>query len=110
MLAPPYDDGMKPGVLGPAGRLAAAVRRLADRHLPYFPDPRARCTAHGDRSCTWCASGAFGCDQCTVWTETGMHWDSCANRVRMTAEPQRPLSEAAERRAISRRLPASPPR
>ncbi|MCA1695757.1 MAG: hypothetical protein LC749_14085 [Actinobacteria bacterium] len=48
----------------------------------------AKCMAHGDPQCTWCAQTAPGgledgrCTGCDVFAETGMHWDTCQHRVR----------------------------
>lgn len=49
----------------------------------------ARCSAHGDQQCTWCAQTVPGglnddgtCQGCDVYAEAGMHWDTCPYRVR----------------------------
>jgi hypothetical protein len=54
--------------------------------MPYFPDLEAKCSAHGDRMCGQCAQNPSTCaepdGQCGTWLSTGMHWDTCPNRVR----------------------------
>jgi hypothetical protein len=52
-------------------------------------EPDAVCPAHGEARCRWCAQSAgrgrrvFGrmCDDCGWFYATGMHWDTCQNRV-----------------------------
>lgn len=72
-------------------RLGAWLRRRAERaasRLPYFPDPQARCAAHGRRYCGPCHRNGARCMEtgmasgCSVYQVTGMHWDTCPNRVR----------------------------
>jgi hypothetical protein len=69
-------------------RLARAITVVAERitnRLPHFPDPSATCSAHGTRYCLTChrnPSGGRTCGQCYVYDSTGMHGDSCANRIR----------------------------
>ena len=70
-------------------RLGAWMRRWTERavsRLPYFPDPRAKCPAHGNRYCPWCSRNPADCIEasgnCGYYSATGMHWDTCANRVR----------------------------
>lgn len=61
-------------------------RELTDPHADCFPDPDAACSAHGDKRCLHCHRNASDCaqadGQCSVYATTGMHWDTCANRVR----------------------------
>lgn len=55
-----------------------------------FPDASARCTAHGRNLCVSCARNPGDCAQgynkqgsgCSVYEDTGMHWDTCPNRLR----------------------------
>lgn len=52
-----------------------------------------RCPAHGKAMCQTCSRIAVyhiskdvgeppQCDSCEYWGETGMHWDTCPNRIR----------------------------
>jgi hypothetical protein len=65
--------------------LANHLRDAASR-MPYFPDPEAKCSAHGDRMCGQCAQNPSTCAEpdgpCGTWLSRGMHWDTCPNRVR----------------------------
>lgn len=58
---------------------------LAGR-FPHFPDPKAICPAHGNRYCRACSRNPGDCigdcGGCGYWSATGMHWDTCPNRVR----------------------------
>lgn len=72
-------------------RIGAAVRRALERlgeRLPYFPDPKATCPAHGARYCRPCRRNPGNCAHatevggCGYWFATGMHWDTCPNRIR----------------------------
>lgn len=70
-------------------RFGAALRRWLDRigeQLPYFPDPKAKCPAHGRRYCRPCSRNPGSCvgerGGCGYWSATGMHWDTCPNRIR----------------------------
>lgn len=55
-----------------------------------FPSLEARCSAHGQSLCVLCARNPGDCDpghggsgqSCGMWAETGMHWDTCPNRIR----------------------------
>lgn len=53
-----------------------------------FPDASARCTAHGRNLCVSCARNPGDCAEnevqsgCSVYAGTGMHWDTCPNRLR----------------------------
>lgn len=69
--------------------VAARIRRLLaaiTARLPYWPDPHARCPAHGDRFCESCHRNPGDCadadGSCSYWSATGMHWDTCPNRIR----------------------------
>lgn len=49
-----------------------------------------RCPAHGDERCEYCSritaeyliDDGPACRACDYWGETGMHWDTCAGRLR----------------------------
>jgi hypothetical protein len=48
-----------------------------------------RCPAHGHVACTWCAQNPADCGPgsgevptCSFYRATGMHWDTCPNRIR----------------------------
>jgi len=76
-------------------RLGAFIRRNTERavsRLPHFPEPKATCPAHGRRYCQWCAANPSTCiessGECGYWSATGMHWDSCANRIRATTKQE----------------------
>lgn len=54
-----------------------------------FPNyPEAKCPAHGDPLCTRCARNPSSCagdDEmagCGTYAASGMHWDTCPNRIR----------------------------
>lgn len=53
-----------------------------------FPDPVARCVAHGRHACALCHRNPASCiaedGGCGAWVQDGMHWDTCPNRVRGT--------------------------
>jgi len=71
-----------------AARAACVISRASASvtgRLPHFPDPRARCSAHSTAYCLAChrnPSGARTCGQCFSYDPTGMHGDTCPNRVR----------------------------
>lgn len=46
-----------------------------------FPNLNARCSAHGQQLCVKCARNG-PCEECSIYAESGMHWDTCANRIR----------------------------
>jgi hypothetical protein len=54
----------------------------------FFPEPSAKCVAHGRSLCVACArnpgdcANEYGPNSCSVYGSTGMHWDTCPNRVR----------------------------
>lgn len=52
-----------------------------------FPDyPNSRCAAHGDALCVSCARNPGSCVSemggCSIYSVSGMHWDTCPNRIR----------------------------
>lgn len=83
------DDGVRvvvePDMAAFMANLGNRLREIASK-MPYFPDPEAKCSAHGDRMCGQCAQNpstcAGPCGPCDAWLSTGMHWDTCPNRVR----------------------------
>jgi hypothetical protein len=53
--------------------------------------PNSKCPAHGDPLCIQCARNAGECGGepvegthpgCSFYGATGMHWDTCPNRIR----------------------------
>lgn len=46
-----------------------------------------KCSAHGNRRCTWCSLNPASCGdllgrgECSAYAQDGMHWDTCPNRV-----------------------------
>ncbi len=61
------------------------IQRAIDR-LPHWPDPKAKCPAHGRHFCQPCHANPGSCTSdmggCGYWSATGMHWDTCPNRMR----------------------------
>ncbi|MFF9205123.1 hypothetical protein ACF1AE_25545 [Streptomyces sp. NPDC014986] len=53
---------------------------------PCFPEPGARCSAHGTHQCALCHRNPGSCagdlGGCTTWSLEGMHWDTCPNRIK----------------------------
>lgn len=64
-----------------------------------------RCPAHGDERCPRCSLNG-PCDFCSYYAATGMHWDTCPNRVLAEAprSDQGRKNEQREINRISRRL------
>lgn len=60
------------------------VRQTSEYTFPSYPD--ARCSAHGDNACLMCARNPGDCvtdvGSCGMYVSTGMHWDTCPNRIR----------------------------
>lgn len=54
----------------------------------YFPHPEDRCAAHGQALCIKCARNPGNCANptgaggCSTYYTTGMHWDTCPNRIK----------------------------
>lgn len=68
-----------------AGGVSDSRRRCGEHDGPCFPEPAAKCVAHGDEECLYCHRNPSDCangGNCSTWARTGMHWDTCANRVR----------------------------
>jgi hypothetical protein len=64
---------------------------VIERHVYKFPDAEARCSAHGQSLCIKCARNPSTCtlredgdysNGCGHYSTTGMHWDTCPNRIR----------------------------
>ncbi|MBL1107373.1 hypothetical protein JK361_22665 [Streptomyces sp. 5-8] len=53
---------------------------------PCFPEPGARCSAHGTHRCALCHRNPSTCTSelggCGTWSLEGMHWDTCPNRIK----------------------------
>jgi len=52
-----------------------------------FPGLDDRCSAHGQSLCVLCARNPGSCKDgdsggCGMWSATGMHWDTCPNRLK----------------------------
>jgi len=62
--------------------------RVTETTTYEFPNyPEAKCSAHGDPLCTRCARNPSSCvggefAGCGTYSATGMHWDTCPNRIR----------------------------
>lgn len=67
------------------------VARCEEHDGVCFPQPFARCSAHGDEQCLLChrhpSSCANASGSCAVWAATGMHWDTCQHRLREPLVP-----------------------
>jgi hypothetical protein len=66
--------------------LAERAERLAQRCRLVSARRCHRCTAHGRRACAECSAHPGDClsdtGGCGMYVATGMHWDTCPNRVR----------------------------
>lgn len=76
------------------------VPTCAEHDGPCFPDPTAQCPAHGEQQCAACHRNPSSCAdrdyvECGFWSSTGMHWDTCSNRIRG------PLTPADQPRELS---------
>ena len=64
--------------------VVVVVRQVSEYTFPGYPD--AKCSAHGDNACWRCARNPGNCvaetGSCSMYSETGMHWDTCPNRIR----------------------------
>lgn len=62
------------------------VESLAQRRRLAAARRLNRCTAHGRTACKACSRNPGTClddfGGCGVYADTGMHWDTCPNRVR----------------------------
>lgn len=65
-------------------RTEVTVRVIHEYTFPAYPD--AKCSAHGDNACWRCARNPASCasetGSCSTYATTGMHWDTCPNRIR----------------------------
>jgi len=76
---------LKADFLEAAGRTVAPVLTCGEHDGVCFPQSGARCVAHGDEQCALCHRNPANCARggnCGTWSVSGMHWDTCANRVR----------------------------
>jgi len=76
----------------------APASTCSEHDGPCFPDPTARCPAHGDHQCAECHRNPSTCNdrdyvECGYWTTTGMHWDTCTNRIRGPITTPGPVGE-----------------
>ncbi len=60
---------------------------VIERNVYKFPDSTAKCSAHGQKLCIDCARNPSTCARddnsgCGMYSSTGMHWDTCPNRIR----------------------------
>jgi hypothetical protein len=57
-----------------------------------FPSLTEKCSAHGHPLCVHCARNPGNCatdmGSCSVYKDTGMHWDTCPNRIRGPLESE----------------------
>jgi len=64
-----------------ARAVIAALGPLTDTELVA-----PTCSAHGEKACELCSLNPGSCAtdswQCEMWRDTGMHWDTCPNRIR----------------------------
>lgn len=81
--------------------LDAARRACKHMYDARFPDHDARCSAHGHRECEECHRNPANCKLppidvnyatigCGQYSATGMHWDTCPNRIRGPLTDQHP--------------------
>lgn len=58
-----------------------------------FPSLNETCSAHGHPLCVRCARNPGSCKDesgaCRMWATTGMHWDTCPNRIAGPLEGER---------------------
>lgn len=67
------------------GRPLSPIATCDEHDGVCFPRPGAQCSAHGQEQCKYCHRHPDNCAQggnCGTWVTSGMHWDTCANRVR----------------------------
>lgn len=59
---------------------------VVHRVIYSFPSLDEKCSAHGANLCVYCARNPGSCVEptggCSMWSETGMHWDTCPNRIK----------------------------
>lgn len=66
---------------GPRTETAPIEVTVIEKVIYTFPNPEAKCSAHGQTLCVKCARNG-PCTKCDFYADTGMHWDTCANRIR----------------------------
>ncbi|MFI5687859.1 hypothetical protein [Streptomyces sp. NPDC051636] len=76
-----------------------AATTCSEHDGPCFPDPTAKCPAHGDHQCAACHRNPSSCNdrdyvECGYWSSTGMHWDTCSNRIRGPLTPDTAATQA----------------
>lgn len=79
---------------------------------PCFPDPTTTCVAHGSAQCAHCHRNPADCidhGQCSTCTRTGMHWDTCPNRVRGPLAPDTAATQATDEAACDAYQPPTTP-
>lgn len=64
---------------------ALARETITAQHGPEVKPP-AECPAHGEPGCDLCSLNPGLCEEgigeCDYYRDTGMHWDTCPNRIR----------------------------
>lgn len=66
------------------GETRCAIHGPFDTRRESADEPR--CPAHGKERCALCSLNG-PCDSCSYYDATGMHWDTCPNRVRSLTSP-----------------------
>ena len=85
---------------------ASAAATCNEHDGPCFPDPTAKCPAHGEHQCAACHRNPSNCAdpdyvECGYWLATGMHWDTCANRIRGPLTPGGAATQATGHHYLS---------
>lgn len=82
------------GVMAMMGSIVDRIEATNDRRTTDDMERRTRatCSAHGEAMCGMCSRTAAGgletsteyarCRGCSVFEDTGMHWDTCEYRIR----------------------------
>lgn len=103
-----------------AAGLASALRQRDDARfeLNRIRNGAPKCIAHGEPVCRLCSLNPASCDVeassagCLTYSTSGMHWDTCPNRVRRVDERGRwvladgTVVDPEERRAIAEEVHA----
>ncbi len=84
-------NNLTPAIFRRAARAAVAALERAAAHGPECDEQDQappRCVAHGEASCALCSRNPSTCAQhdhpnqgCSTYEATGMHWDTCPNRI-----------------------------
>lgn len=81
----------------PVKDVVAALAIEAIRHRAYGDPVMAKCPAHGDTDCDLCSLNPADCASpegpCSFYRDTGMHWDTCPNRIRTYEDAVKRLRE-----------------